>query len=248
MKNKIYFASDFHLGADGRHTSKERELHIVNWLKQISDTAQTLYLVGDVFDYWYEYRTVIPRGYSHFFAQLRIMRNEGVDIQIFTGNHDVWLYDYLTEEYGIPVHRKPLELKAHGKNLHIAHGDGLGPGDTGYKLMKKVFTNKICQWLWSRLHPNFALYFMHKTSSTSRKYTDDTDQYTGPEEEWLTKYAERKQSQSKRDYYVFGHRHVPIDHTLSDGHARYINLGDWLYNYTYAEMVDGKLSLIKHKI
>lgn len=243
MRNKIYFASDFHLGADGLHTSKKRELFIVNWLKNIADSAQTIFLLGDIFDYWYEYKSVIPKGYSHFFSQLRVLRDADIDIQIFTGNHDVWLFDYLTSEYGIPVHRSPLEITIQSKKVLLAHGDGLGPGDNGYKILKKVFTNKFSQWLWSRLHPNFALYIMQKTSSTSRKYTDEQDGYKGLETEWLTQYAELKQSESKRDYYIFGHRHMPIDYTLSDGHSRYINLGDWLYNYTYAEMENGKITL-----
>lgn len=241
VRDKIYFASDFHLGTDGKHTSVEREQIIVRWLQSIMPEAQAIYLVGDIFDFWYEYKQVIPRGHSRFLAQLRQVVDAGVEVHFFTGNHDVWMFDYFTSEYGIPIHRQPQELTLQGKKLLVAHGDGLGPGDTGYKLVKKVFTNRLCQWLWSRLHPNFALGIMKATSSSSRKYTDDTDQYQGPENEWLTAYAERKQQQQTRDYYVFGHRHVPIDHVLSDGHARYINLGDWLHNYTYAVLADGVL-------
>jgi len=248
MRSKVYFASDFHLGTDGRHSSVEREQIIVAWLESIVDSAESIYLVGDIFDYWYEYKTVIPRGYSRFFAQLRRLVDSGVKVHFFTGNHDVWLFSYFTEEYGIPVHRHPQEISIQGKKLLVAHGDGLGPHDTGYKLIKRVFTNKVCQWLWSRLHPNFALWLMKKTSSSSRKYTDDTDQYTSPEKEWLTLYAERKNEQQPRDYYVFGHRHVPINHILSDGKAKYINLGDWLHNYTYAVMEDGVLTLKHHEI
>jgi len=245
MRDKIYFASDFHLGTDGKHTSKEREHIIVRWLEDIQVTAKQLFLVGDIFDYWYEYKSVIPKGHSHFLAELRRLVDSGVDVQFFTGNHDVWMYDYFTEEYGIQIHRHPLEVDIQEKKLLIAHGDGLGPGDTGYKLIKKIFTNKVCQWLWSRLHPNFALWAMRSTSFSSRKYTDDISNYTTPEKEWLTQYAEKKQSQERRDFYIFGHRHVPINHTLSDGHGRYINLGDWLHNYTYAVLEDGQLTLKK---
>lgn len=244
-RNKVYFASDFHLGTDGKHTSREREAIIVRWLRSVAADAQAIYLVGDIFDYWYEYKHVIPKGHSRFLAELRRVVDSGVEVHFFTGNHDVWMYDYFTEEYGIPIHRSPQELNLQGRQLLVAHGDGLGPGDIGYKLIKKIFTNKLCQWLWSRLHPNFALAIMKGTSSTSRKYTDDTEEYDGPEGEWLTAYAERKQQQQVRDYYVFGHRHVPIDHTLSDGKGRYINLGDWLHNYTYAVLESGQLTLKK---
>lgn len=241
-RTKTYFASDFHLGASGNTTSVEREKRIVAWLKSISKDAKAIYLVGDIFDYWYEYREVIPKGHSRFLAQLRSIVDQGIEVHFFTGNHDVWMYSYFTDEYGIPIHRRPVERSIDGKSILVGHGDGLGPGDKGYKRMKKVFTNPICQWLWSRLHPNFALWLMKSASSTSRKLDNEAEHFLGAEE-WLVQYAERKQQEKKRDYYIFGHRHVPIDHTLSDGEGRYINLGDWLHHYTYAVLENGAISL-----
>lgn len=243
-RNKIYFASDFHLGTHGKHSSKEREHIIVRWLREIKADAHTLYLVGDVFDFWYEYRHVIPKGHSHFLSELRQVVDSGVNVEMFTGNHDVWLFDYFQEEYGIKVHRQPIEVNLQGKAILLGHGDGLGPSDHGYKLIKKIFSNKLCQWLWSRLHPNFALAVMKRFSRKSRDVNGE-DTFQGIENEWLAVYAEKKQTEQKRDYYVFGHRHVPLQHTLKDGHGQYINLGDWLHNYTYAVMADGELEL-KH--
>lgn len=246
MGQKIYFASDFHFGTDGDLPTLAREKLVVRWLEEIADTAEQIYLVGDIFDYWYEYGSVIPKGYSRFFAQLRRLIDQGVDVQFFTGNHDLWMSSYFTTEFGIPVRRRPIELELQGKKLLIGHGDGLGPGDTGYKLMKKVLSNKVCQWLWSLVHPDLALYIMRKTSSTSRKLGTDKAQFGGLESEWLAQYAERKQSQLQRDYYVFGHRHLPIAYELSDGVGKYINLGDWLHHYTYGEMENGILTIKKY--
>jgi len=243
MRNRIYFASDFHLGTNARLTSTEREVLIVQWLESIRKDAKAIYFVGDIFDYWYEYKSTIPRGYSRFLSQLRRFVDDDIEIHFFTGNHDVWMFSYFTEEYGIPIHRQPIEVELQGKKMLIGHGDGLGPGDTGYKIIKKIFTNKVCQWLWSRLHPNFSLWVMRKTSSTSRKVGKESETFQGPEKEWLAQYAERKQSESYRDYYIFGHRHLPINYTLSDGKGKYVNLGDWLYHNTYAVLEEGVLTL-----
>ncbi len=247
MRRKIYFASDFHLGAAGATSSVDREILIVQWLDSIMDSAEAIYFVGDVFDYWYEYKTVIPRGHSRFLAQLRRIVDAGIEVHFFTGNHDVWMYTYFTEEYGIPIHRGPLDIVLQNKKLLIAHGDGLGPGDIGYKLLKKVMTNKVCQFLWSRVHPNMAIFIMKYFSNTSRKYGGDDEIFMGADKEWLVQYAERKQGHKERDYYIFGHRHLPITHRLSDDKGTYINLGDWLYNYTYAVLEDGELTLKKYK-
>lgn len=241
-RDTVYFASDFHLGTTGKHSSKVREKIIVDWLRAIRERAVAIYFVGDIFDFWYEYKTVIPKGHSHFFAELRALVDSGVDVQFFTGNHDVWMFSYFPDEYGIPVHSQPLDVELQGKRLHIAHGDGLGPGDHGYKFIKKIFTNKVCQWLWTRLHPNFALWLMRKTSSTSRDLSIDDGTFDAANE-WLVIYVEEQLKKKPADYYIFGHRHIPITHQLTNGHSTYLNLGDWLHNYTYAELKDGVLQL-----
>lgn len=245
MKN-IYFASDFHLNKDVLHTSAQREKYIVSWLESIKSQAETIYLVGDLFDYWYEYLSVIPRGNNLFKATLLKLRQDGVNIEIFTGNHDVWMGDYFEKDLDIKVHRQPISVTHHGKSMYIGHGDGLGPGDTGYKLLKQIFTNNICQWLFSRLHPNFAINFMKSCSQLSSKYNKETDlanQKIDLKNEWLSQYSESVNSNQQHDYYIYGHRHLPIEYQLQDGKSIYYNLGDWMNHYTYGVLENGQFSL-----
>ncbi len=229
---KTFFASDFHLGIDAALTSVEREALIVQWLDSVLPEMKTLYLVGDVWDYWFEYGQVIPKGYSHLFACLRRLRDAGVEIFYFTGNHDMWMFRYLTDEFGIPILRKEVIHEIDGKRFYIAHGDGLGPGDFGYKMIKKIFASPVCQWLFARIHPNLGIRMMRYFSGTSRKHTA-IEGFLGPEKEWLIQHAQEVRKKEKIDYFIFGHRHLPIDFDLGQG-ARYINLGDWLTYYSYA--------------
>lgn len=231
---KVIFLSDIHLGVDARLTSHDRELRVCTWLASIADEISHLYLVGDIFDHWYEWREVIPAGYSRWWATLVQLQDSGVDIQVHVGNHDLWQYDYITREYGIPIYRDPQEISHFGYSILLAHGDGLGPGDHGYKAFKKLMTNRLAQWMLSRLHPNFTIAMMRRLSHKSREHGLDDAKWLGPQREWLVQYAEACQKDDRRDYFIFGHRHLPIDHLLSDGHARYINLGDWLHYETYA--------------
>lgn len=245
MKN-IYFASDFHLNKDVLHTSAIREKYIVGWLLSIQSTADTIYLVGDLFDYWYEYGTVIPRGNDLFKATLLQLRLSGVNIEIFTGNHDVWMKDYFENDLDIKIHRNPISVTHHGKSLYIGHGDGLGPGDSGYKLLKRIFTSRLCQWLFSRLHPNFAIRFMKACSQLSSKYNRDSDldtQSINLSEEWLSQYSESVNAEQYHDYYLYGHRHIPIKYQLKNGKSYYYNLGDWMNHYTYGVLQKGELSI-----
>lgn len=245
MKN-IYFASDFHLGKDVRHTSSEREKHIVNWLESIQSQADTIYLVGDLFDYWYEYKTVIPRGNDLFKATLLKLRLQGITIEIFTGNHDLWMKDYFEKDLDIKVHRQPISVKHQGRSIYIGHGDGLGPGDRGYKILKRIFTSQICQWSFSRLHPNFAIWFMNACSKLSSKYNSD-DKIDVAEvdlsQEWLSHYSESVNKTQVHDYYIFGHRHLPLKYQLKATESFYYNLGDWMSHYTYGVLEDGVFSL-----
>ena len=234
----IYFASDFHLGIDLQRTSREREELICNWLEDIRRDAQEIYLLGDLFDFWFEYQSVVPRGFVRLLGKLAEIRDGGIPITVFTGNHDMWLFNYFEEELNIPVVRNPIRRNYDGKKFLIGHGDGLGPGDKGYKRLKKIFANPFCQWLFARLHPNFGFAMARYWSNTSREHTKE-DTFLGPEKEWLIRYCEDQIKTADIDYFIFGHRHMPIDCTLSNGHSRYINLGDWMTHFTYA-VFDGE--------
>lgn len=239
---KTFFASDFHLGLDQGLTSNERERLIVQWLEASAPDMKTLYLVGDIWDYWFEYGQVIPKGYSRLLGCLGRLRDAGVTIYYFTGNHDMWMFRYLTDEFGIPIIRKPVIHEIDGKRFYIGHGDGLGPGDLGYKMIKKIFSNPVSQWLFARIHPNTGLRLMKFFSGTSRNHTH-IEGFLGAEKEWLIQHALEVLKQEKIDYFIFGHRHLPLDVDLGESGARYINLGDWLQYNSYAEWDGAALTL-----
>ena len=236
MMKKTYFASDFHLGINARLSSLDRERQICRWLDMVSQDAEAIYLVGDVFDYWFEYKSVIPKGFSRILGKLAEVRDKNIPIYFFTGNHDMWMFRYFEDELGIPIYRQPIVREIQGKTFFIGHGDGLGPGDYGYKMIKKVFANKICQWLFARLHPNFGLWLMNFFSGKSRDAQDPSveKQFLGENNEWLVVYTNKKIETTPADYFIFGHRHLPIDWMLKNEKSRYINLGDWLFQNTYA--------------
>ncbi len=233
----IYFASDLHLGVDARLPSAERERLFVRWLDEVvAPDANALYLMGDVFEFWFEYRRVVPRGYVRLLGKLAELRDGGLEIHYYTGNHDLWMRSYFTEELGIPLHPRPTVETFDGRQFLIGHGDGLGPGDRGYKRMKKLFTNPLAQWAYARLHPNFAVGLAERVSGFSRAKTSIAEAgFLGPDREWLVQYCERKLSlKPELEFFLFGHRHLPIDYLLSDGRARYVNTGDWLNHQSYA--------------
>ena len=237
---KIYFASDFHLGIDARLSSQARERQIVRWLEQVQKDAHSIYLVGDVFDFWFEYKTVVPKGYVRLFGKLAEIRDKGIPIYFFTGNHDMWMFRYFEEEFDIPIYRAPIVREIMGKTFFIGHGDGLGPGDYGYKFIKRVFANPLCQWLFERLHPNFGIGLANFWSGKSRSsQANDTAQFLGEDKEWLISYVYRKVKEIKADYFIFGHRHLPIDYTIKGTNSRYINLGEWMNFNSYA-VFDGQ--------
>ncbi len=238
---KVYFASDFHLGADvDGDSSKEREKRICRWLDEIKQDAEHIYIVGDIFDFWFEYRHVVPKGFIRLQAKFLELRDMGIPIDFFIGNHDMWMFDYFEKELGIPVHRKPIIREIKGKRFFIAHGDGLGPEDFGYKMIKKVFANKLCQWLFGWLHPDIGISLANFWSGTSRKKQGKAQfKYTGKDKEWLIAYCERKIKSLDVDFFLFGHRHIPIDYRLSDGKTRYINAGEWMFSNSYVEF-DGE--------
>jgi UDP-2,3-diacylglucosamine hydrolase len=240
---RIYFASDFHLGAPSYEASLAREKEIVKWLNACRKDAEEIFLVGDVFDFWFEYRRVVPRGFTRLLGTISEITDSGIPVHWFTGNHDMWIFDYLPQECGIQLHREPVVREWNGKRLMIGHGDGLGPGDHGYKFIKKVFASPLCQWLFARLHPNFGIWLANKSSGYSRSTTGDKDRiFLGEDNEWLVVYTREILQKEHFDYFIFGHRHLPLEIKLND-RSVYMNLGDWLKDYTYGVFDGEKLSL-----
>jgi UDP-2,3-diacylglucosamine hydrolase len=237
---KIYFLSDFHLGAPDQATSLARERHIVAFLERIRADAAEIFIVGDLFDFWYEYRTVVPKGYVRILGKMAEITDAGIPIHFFTGNHDMWMKGYFEQELRIPVYHAPKAFEFDGKRFLIGHGDGLGPGDHGYKFIKKIFRNPVCQWLFGILPPAVGVGLANYLSRRSRAVTGQIDeQFLGEEKEWLIVYCKEVLRQTHYDYLIFGHRHLPIDFALGNPGARYINLGDWIRYNTYA-VWDGK--------
>jgi UDP-2,3-diacylglucosamine hydrolase len=241
---KIYFASDFHLGVPNYASSLEREKRIIIWLDQIKRDAHSIYLLGDIFDFWFEYNHAIPKGFIRFQGKLAELRDAGIPIYFFTGNHDMWMFDYFTKELDIMIYRKPQILQINGKVLLIGHGDGLGPGDSMYKIQKKFFNSKVCQWLFARIHPNLGMSIAQLWSKQSRlANTKREEKFNGEENEFLLSYCKTIEKETHHDFYVFGHRHLPLD--LEVGvNSRYINLGEWVHFNTYAEF-DGQAVALK---
>lgn len=242
---KVYFASDFHLGAPNFEKSLEREKLICKWMDEIKPTCSTLFLVGDIFDFWFEYKQAIPRGFARIQGKIAEFTDAGIPVHLFTGNHDMWIFDYLPKELGLTLHREPTEFSFDGKKFLIGHGDGLGPGDHKYKFLKKIFSSTICQWLFARLHPNFGIGLANYFSKSSRKATGSTDEiFLGEEQEWLVQYCKEISKTKSYDYFVFGHRHLPLTIEIT-ANSTYYNLGDWIKYYTYGEFSEGKMELKK---
>ena len=241
---KIYFASDVHLGLYPPERSLEREKVFVDWFKDIRTDASDIYLLGDIFDFWHEYKRVVPRGFTRFLGTLSETVDSGVNVHFFTGNHDIWVYDYLPSETGVKIYREHITRELSGKKFFIGHGDGLGKGDKGYKMLKAVFTNKLLQWLFARLHPNFSLSFGLNWSKHSR-YAKGIipEEFAGEEKEFQLEFAKEKLKTENYDFFVFGHRHIPMDIRIGDS-TRLINLGDWINNFTYA-VFDGEEMQLK---
>lgn len=231
----VYFASDFHLGTPTLPQSRDRERVIVNWLDTIEADAEVIFLVGDVFDFWFEYKRSIPKGFIRFQGKLAELTDAGKRIILFTGNHDMWMRDYFTQEMGIPVYREPRTYEIAGKRLYIGHGDGLGPGDFVYKRLKQVFENGLARQLFRWLHPDLGIGLAHKWSRRSRASNEkkEEDRFMGEDREWLFQYCREVEQHQHHDYYVFGHRHLPLDLAVSDN-SRYVNLGEWVSAKTYA--------------
>lgn len=260
---KIYFLSDFHLGAPDHASSLEREKAVVQFLDAIKNDAAEIFLVGDLFDFWYEYRRVVPKGYVRLLGKLGELSDMGISIHFFVGNHDMWMKDYFQKELNIPVYFSPTEFERNGKKFLIAHGDGLGPGDHSYKRIKKIFRNPFSKWLFGILPPVMGMGLAHYLSRRSRAQTGKNEEvFLGEDKEWLILYSKDVLSgkilpagRQNIDFFVFGHRHLPIDYRLTPvspgrgegGEARYINLGDWIHFYTYAVFDGNDLQLKSYK-
>lgn len=240
---KIYFASDQHLGVPDYASSLVREKHFVKWLEMAQKDAHSIYLLGDLFDFWFEYSTVVPRGFVRVLGKIAEITDSGIPVYFFRGNHDMWTFDYLSKEVGVEIFTDPIEREYNGKKFLIGHGDGLGPGDWGYKLIKKVFASSIMQWCFARLHPNFGIGIANFFSRKSRAANATSDKtYQGDDKEWLVLWVKEQLQRKPVDYFVFGHRHFAMDMAL-ENNSRYINLGDWVVDFTYAVFDGEKMEL-----
>jgi len=242
---KIYFLSDFHLGAPNEVESRKREDRLVQFFNHAKQDAAAFFIVGDIFDFWFEYKTVVPKGFVRIMGCLAQISDAGIPLHIFTGNHDLWMNDYLTKELNAKVYFEPHSFELGKKQFFIGHGDGLGPGDYGYKRLKKIFTNPFCQWLFRWLHPDAGIQLANYFSAKSRAKTGSADEvFLGEDKEWLIIYTKEKAKELDVDFFIFGHRHFAIDYTIND-RSRYINLGDWIKLYTYGVFDGEQMQLLK---
>jgi UDP-2,3-diacylglucosamine hydrolase len=243
---KIYFASDQHLGAPTPEASLPREQKFVAWLDEIKHDAEAIFLLGDLFDFWIEYKTVVPKGFVRVLGKLAEIRDSGIPIYFFVGNHDLWMNDYFEKELNIPVYHTTKEFTFNNKHFLIGHGDGLGPDDKGYKRMKKVFTNPLSKWLFRWLHPDIGVQLGHYLSVKNKLISGDADvRFLGEENEWLVQYAKRKIKTKHYDYFIFGHRHLPLQIKI-DTNSKYVNLGDWITYFTFGVFDGTTLELKKY--
>lgn len=243
LNKKVYFASDQHFGAPTPELSKPREAKFLKWLDEIKKDAQVLFLMGDLFDFWHEWKYVVPKGYVRVLGKLAELKDSGIEVYFFVGNHDLWMKDYLEEEIGIPVFFDKQYFTIQNKKFLLAHGDGLGPGDKGYKRMKKVFTHPLAQWAFRWLHPDIAMKIAIYFSTKNKMISGIEDQqYLGEDKEFLILYSKEKLKTEDLDYFVYGHRHLPMVLELSKG-AQYVNLGDWITYFTYGEFNGESFSL-----
>lgn len=240
----VYFISDLHLGAPNTTQSHERERRFLRWLDAHAKDMEALYVVGDLFDFWFEYKRAVPRGHVRTLGRLAELCDRGVPVYFFTGNHDLWAFDYLKMEVGVQVFYEPQLFTIQGKTLLVGHGDGLGPGDHGYKFLKNVFKNHFLQWCFARIHPNTGIGMANYFSRSSRAKTGTADSdFHGLDREWLYQYAQTYQrNNTPVDYFVFGHRHLPVVAELPGGGV-YYNLGDWLQYFTYGVLENGGFEL-----
>jgi UDP-2,3-diacylglucosamine hydrolase len=241
---KIYFASDQHFGAPTPEASFPREQKFVAWLDEVKQDAEAIFLLGDLFDFWFEYKTVVPKGFVRILGKLAEIRDSGIPIYFFVGNHDLWMDDYFQKELNIPVYQDIKEFTFNNKTFLIGHGDGKGPGDKGYKRMKKVFVHPFSKWLYRWLHPDLGMRLAQYLSVKNKLISGAEDVvYLGEDKEWLIQYAKRKLEFKHYNYFVFGHRHLPLQLAIGEN-SEYVNLGDWIGYFTYG-VFDGESFQLK---
>ena len=242
---KIYFSSDNHLGAPTKEESFPREKKFVKWLDEVKEDAAAIFLLGDLFDFWFEYKTVVPKGFVRTLGKLAEISDSGIPIYFFVGNHDLWMNDYFEKELNIPTYHDSKEFIFNNKTFLIGHGDGKGPNDKGYKRMKKVFTNPFLKWIYRWLHPDIGMRIAHHLSVKNKLISGDEDNiFLGDNKEWLAAYAKRKLENKHYDYFVFAHRHLPMEIKVGEN-STYFNLGDWINHYTFG-VFDGENFEIKN--
>lgn len=239
---KLYFASDFHLGVPDHAASRAREDKIVRWLDMIKHDAAEIFLMGDIFDFWFEYATVVPKGYIRLLGKLAELTDSGIKLYMFKGNHDMWMFDYFQKELNAIIIPNELEIERNGKTFYLHHGDGLGPGDAKYKFLKKFFRSNLCQWLFERIHPNLGVGVANYWSQHSRITQGKNEVRKNLEQEWLVAFSREQISIKPYDYLIFGHRHLPLDIPLNS-QSRYVNLGEWVNYFSYAVFDGNDLKL-----
>ncbi len=243
-RNNIYFASDFHLGLKGTSEPSKREKLVVNWLDSIAGDAKTIYLVGDIFDFWWEYKNVVPKGFTRFLGKISELTDSGVEIHFFTGNHDMWIGDYLKEECGMILHTEPLITNINNRVFYIAHGEGLGVIDRSYKILLWIFRNKFLRRLYAMIHPRWGIGLAHQWSLSSRLAKNYSTEFKGPDNENLFRYAIEVLEKQDIDYFIFGHRHLALNHEIGEK-SRIFILGNWFNSPAYVKLRDQNIELIK---
>ncbi len=241
-RSLVYFLSDAHLGTPDHDSSLVREKKLVAFLDEVKHTASDIYFLGDLFDFWFEYKHVVPRGFSRILGKMAELSDSGIRLHYFTGNHDIWLFNYLQKEIGLTLYRKPTGLTINGRHFLLAHGDGMDESDRTFRFLKRVFTNRILQWAFARLHPNFAFWIARGWSKHSRMI-HGVDPFLGKDEP-VVKFALKHLSDQGYDFIILGHRHVPVDYQLTED-TRLVILGDWMTHFTYAVFDGVTLSLKK---
>jgi len=245
-RDTIFFVSDMHFGIPDRSSSLERELLFVKWLDEVSDKASDIYIMGDMFDFWFEWKHVVPKGYMQLFGKMAALADRGVRFHFFIGNHDMWMFSYFQTELGAQIYRKDAIVSLQNKTLYLSHGDGLGPGDYGYKCIKKLFRNRFAQWCYARLHPNFAVGLAMFFSRKSRYSNKVKNNANALRERKLTDnqiiFANKVLQKQKVDYFIFGHQHTPVFESINEK-STIINIGNWLSDYTYISMKDGEVKM-----
>ena len=232
-KNKIYFASDFHLGLPAGSNPVDREKRIVKWLNTVALDAKEIYLLGDIFDFWWEYKLVVPKGFTRFLGTIAAITDSGIPVHFFTGNHDMWIGKYLVDECGVIIHSSPMFVTFNEKNFYLAHGEGLGTKSVGYKILLSIFKNRPLQVLYSALHPSIGVGIGHKWSLNSRLGKGISLPFLGEEKEDLIRHSKEILESSQVDYFIYGHRHLAMTFKLQRGIEIFF-LGDWIQKGCFA--------------